>query len=85
MRARASSAPLSPRRRWLINADGEAWNTWDAEPTRGATCRVAHRMVCPYLAPEDPWPWGTGLREENGRRAQRLFNIPDLRELPDAS
>ncbi|MFE7712778.1 DUF6083 domain-containing protein [Streptomyces sp. NPDC057486] len=76
---------MPPRRRWLINADGEAWNTWDAEPTRGATCRVAHRMVCPCLAPEDPWPWGTALREENGRRAQRLFNLPDLRELPDAS
>lgn len=31
------------------------------------------------------WPWGTAMRKENERRAGRLFNLPDLRDLPDAS
>ncbi|MFJ5724455.1 DUF6083 domain-containing protein [Streptomyces sp. NPDC093149] len=78
---------LPPRRRWLTTADGRAWNTWDAEPTPGALCRVAHHLVCPYPTADTrwPWPWGTTLREKNDRRAQRLFNLPDLRDLPDAS
>ncbi|MET9515813.1 DUF6083 domain-containing protein [Streptomyces sp. NPDC002994] len=78
---------LPPRRRWIITTDGVAWNLWDAEPIPGTVCRVVHRLVCPHLEPEDPWPWGTALRLENGRRAQRLFNVPefpDLRGLPDA-
>ncbi|MFH8477082.1 DUF6083 domain-containing protein [Streptomyces sp. NPDC018000] len=77
---------LPPRRRWLITPDGIAWNTWDAEPTPGAFCRVAHHLVCPY--PEEPlwrWPWGTAQREKNDRQAQRLFNLPELRDLPDSS
>ncbi|MFC9621267.1 hypothetical protein ACFTXM_15160 [Streptomyces sp. NPDC056930] len=31
-----------------------------------------------------PWPWTTALRQENERRAQRLFNLPDDWDLPDA-
>ncbi|MGY3064629.1 hypothetical protein ACVWZD_008951 [Streptomyces sp. TE3672] len=41
-------------------------------------------MVCPYLPRDDPWPWTTALRQENERRAQRLFNLPDGWALPDA-
>ncbi|MEL5955680.1 hypothetical protein AADR41_13045 [Streptomyces sp. CLV115] len=29
-------------------------NLWDAEPLPGTRCRIAHRMVCPYLPREDP-------------------------------
>ncbi|MCX4774880.1 DUF6083 domain-containing protein [Streptomyces sp. NBC_01260] len=77
---------LPPRRRWVITVDGIAVNTWDAEPTPGAECRVAHRMLCPHLEPAPwTWPWGTAMRKENERRAGRLFNLPDLRDLPDAS
>ncbi|MEL5961091.1 DUF6083 domain-containing protein [Streptomyces sp. CLV115] len=81
------SHQLPPRRRWRITPDGTAWNTGDAEPTPGATCHVAHHLVCPCPTADTwwPWPWGTALRQENGRRAQRLFNLPDLRDLPDAS
>ncbi|MEU6016883.1 DUF6083 domain-containing protein [Streptomyces sp. NPDC047515] len=77
---------LPPRRRWVIGVDGVAINTWDAEPTPGAMCRVAHHLACPYPATEPLWPCprGTAMREKNGRRAQRLFNLPDLRDLPDA-
>ncbi|MFD5064941.1 hypothetical protein [Streptomyces sp. NPDC058394] len=40
-------------------------------------------MACPYLEPEDSWPRTTMLRQENERRAQRLFNLPDGWALPD--
>ncbi|MFD9601571.1 DUF6083 domain-containing protein [Streptomyces sp. NPDC059970] len=56
---------------------------WDAEPLPGAQCRIAHRMVCPCLPREDPPLWATALRQENERRAQRLFNLPDDWDLPD--
>ncbi|WP_326763531.1 DUF6083 domain-containing protein [Streptomyces sp. NBC_01591] len=46
--------------------------------------RIAHRTVCPYLQPEDRWPWTTALRQENERRAQRLFNLPEDWGLPGA-
>lgn len=78
------SHTVPPRQRWIITTDGLAVNTWDAEPTPGGVCRVAHRMACPYLEPDDPWPWRTMLREENGRRWQRLFDLPPVRDLPDA-
>ncbi|MFI8436991.1 DUF6083 domain-containing protein [Streptomyces sp. NPDC079020] len=71
------SHTVPPRRRWLITTDGVAWNTWDAEPVPGARCRIAHHMVCPWLEADDLWPWATALRQENVRRAQRLFNLPD--------
>ncbi|MFE7357934.1 DUF6083 domain-containing protein [Streptomyces sp. NPDC057543] len=74
---------VPPRRRWIITSDGAAMNLWDAEPLPGTRCRIAHRTVCPYLQPEDPWPWITALRQENERRAQRLFNLPDDWDLPD--
>ncbi|MFE7393230.1 DUF6083 domain-containing protein [Streptomyces sp. NPDC057582] len=74
---------VPPRRRWIITRDGTAMNLWDAEPVPGAQCRIAHRMVCPYLEPEDLWPWTVMLRQENERRAQRLFNLPDDWDLPD--
>ncbi|WP_331757149.1 DUF6083 domain-containing protein (plasmid) [Streptomyces sp. NBC_01544] len=77
----AHTAP--PRRRWIITPDGNAMNLWDAEPVPGAQCRIAHRMACPYLEPEDPYPWTTMLRQENERRAQRLFNLPGDWDLPD--
>ncbi|MGW1409517.1 DUF6083 domain-containing protein [Streptomyces sp. NPDC002403] len=75
---------VPPRRRWIITSDGAAMNLWDAEPLPGTRCRIAHRVVCPYLQPEDPWPWTTALRQENNRRAQRLLNLPDDWALPDA-
>lgn len=77
---------LPPRRRWLTTTDGTAWNTWDAEPTPGARCRVAHHLVCPSptTGPSWRWPLGTALREKNGHRAQRLFDLPELRDFPDA-
>lgn len=77
----AHTAP--PRRRWIITPDGNAMNLWDAEPAPGARCRIAHRMACPYVEPEDPWPWTTMLRQENERRAQRLFNLSDDQYLSD--
>ncbi|MFE4801057.1 hypothetical protein ACFRFL_40235 [Streptomyces sp. NPDC056708] len=40
-------------------------------------------MVCPCLPREDPPLWATALRQENERRAQRLFNLPDDWDLPD--
>ncbi|WP_392675849.1 DUF6083 domain-containing protein [Streptomyces sp. LN785] len=73
---------LPPRRRWIIASDGAAMNLWDAEPLPGTQCRIAHRSVCPYLQPEDDWPWTTVLRQENERRAQRLFSLPDDWGLP---
>lgn len=57
-------------------------NLWDAEPLPGTQCRIAHRTVCPYLRPEDLWPWSTALRQENERRALRLFNLPEDWGLP---
>ncbi|TGB06533.1 DUF6083 domain-containing protein [Streptomyces sp. MZ04] len=69
---------VPPRQRWLVNSDGVAWNPWEAEPTPGAVCRIAHRLVCPGVEPLDLWPWLTAEREESGRRAQRLFNPPRL-------
>ncbi|MFD4862129.1 DUF6083 domain-containing protein [Streptomyces atratus] len=74
---------VPPRRRWIITSDGAAMNLWDAEPLPGAQCRIAHRMVCPYLPREDPPLWATALRQENERRAQRLFNLPDDWDLPE--
>ncbi|MEU5382021.1 DUF6083 domain-containing protein [Streptomyces sp. NPDC005968] len=67
---------VPPRFRWLINADGVAWNPWLAEPTPGALCRIPHRLVCPGLEPVKAWSWLTAAREENERRAQRLYNPP---------
>lgn len=73
------------RRRWIIAGDGTAYNTWDAEPTPGATCRIAHRLVCPQLEPEDPWPWATAMRTENRRRMERREEqLPEHGDLPDA-
>ncbi|MFI9625918.1 DUF6083 domain-containing protein [Streptomyces sp. NPDC052042] len=83
-RALVPAHTLPPRRRWIITTDGAAMNLWDAEPIPGTQCRIAHRMVCPYLQLEDPWPWATVLRQENERRAQRLFNLPDGWDLPNA-
>jgi hypothetical protein len=74
---------VPPRRRWTITPGRAAMNLWDAEPLPGAQCRIAHRMVCPYLQPEDPPLWATALRQENERRAQRLFDLPDDWDLPD--
>ncbi|WP_406163215.1 MULTISPECIES: DUF6083 domain-containing protein [unclassified Streptomyces] len=55
---------IPPRRRWIITTDGTAMNLWDAEPLPGTRCRIAHRMVCPYLPRDDLWPWTTALRQE---------------------
>lgn len=77
-RVLAPSHRVPPRRRWLITTSGEAWNTWDAEPTPGGVCRIAHRMVCPGLEPEDLWPWVAALRIENGHAAGRLDGGPDV-------
>ncbi|MFE3150699.1 MULTISPECIES: hypothetical protein [unclassified Streptomyces] len=40
--------------------------------------------LLPYLPRDDSWPWTTALRQENERRAQRLFDLPDNWALPDA-
>lgn len=73
---------LPPRRRWFITSTGTAMNLWDAEPLPGARCRIPHRIACPYLVPEDDWPWVTVLRRHNWERAQRLFDLPE-EGLPD--
>jgi hypothetical protein len=73
---------VPPRQRWLINSDGVAWNPWNAEPTEGAQCRISHMVACPGIEPPDLWPWLTAMREENARRAQRLFNPPRTPTLP---
>ncbi|MBD0743541.1 hypothetical protein BG418_18380 [Streptomyces sp. CBMA152] len=80
---------VPPRRRWIIGSDGTAYNTWDAEPTPGAVCRIAHRLVCPEVPPdvpaEDPRPWATAMREENRRQRDReQQRLPEPGELPDA-
>ncbi|MEV2215565.1 DUF6083 domain-containing protein [Streptomyces sp. NPDC050997] len=54
--------------------NGVAWNAGDAEPAPGMACRIAHRLACPGLEPMDLWRWLTAMREENARKAQRLFN-----------
>ncbi|MEW2393153.1 DUF6083 domain-containing protein [Streptomyces venezuelae] len=75
------------RQRWLIDSDGHAWNTHDAEPTPGAECRIAHRLVCPGLHGSerpDPWPWLTVWRQENERRAQRKADEEGFGPWPDA-
>ncbi|MFC9243806.1 DUF6083 domain-containing protein [Streptomyces sp. NPDC057136] len=68
---------LPPRRRWIITPDGAAMNLWDAEPLPGTLCRIPHRIACPCLPSEDHWRWVSALRQYNGQRAQRLFNLPD--------
>ncbi|MFJ9055657.1 MULTISPECIES: DUF6083 domain-containing protein [unclassified Streptomyces] len=73
---------VPPRRRWVITSTGTAMNLWDAEPLPGTRCRIPHRVVCPRLVPEDHWPWATALRQHNGVRAQRLFDLPE-EGLPD--
>nr|WP_272922035.1 DUF6083 domain-containing protein [Streptomyces sp. SID4936] len=75
---------VPPHRRWVFTSDGAAMTLWDAEPLPETRCRIAHRMVCPYLPRDDPWPWTTALRQENERRGQRLFNLPAGWALPDA-
>lgn len=78
---------VPPRQRWMIDSNGRAWNTHDAEPTPGGECRIAHRLVCPGLAlPErpEPWPWLRTVREENARRAQRKADEEAFGSLPDA-
>lgn len=74
---------VPPRRRWILTPDGTAMNLWDAEPLPGTRCRIAHRAVCPCLPREDEPPWVTAVREENGRRAQRLFDLPEAWASPD--
>ncbi|MFF1834867.1 DUF6083 domain-containing protein [Streptomyces sp. NPDC058231] len=76
---------VPPRRRWILTPDGKAMNLWDAEPLPGTRCRIAHRAVCPYLPREDDPLWVTALRQENERRAQRLFDLPDTWDLPDTA
>ncbi|MFD0019796.1 DUF6083 domain-containing protein [Streptomyces sp. NPDC058382] len=75
---------VPPRRRWILTQDGRAMNLWDAEPLPGARCRIAHRTVCPYLHREDEPLWVTAVRQENERRAQRLFELPGTWAFPDA-
>ncbi|MFD5754346.1 DUF6083 domain-containing protein, partial [Streptomyces sp. NPDC127044] len=38
---------VPPAQRWIIDGNGLAWNTHDGEPTQGAHCRIAHRLVSP--------------------------------------
>ncbi|MFI6647192.1 DUF6083 domain-containing protein [Streptomyces sp. NPDC050529] len=75
---------VPPRRRWILAPDGTAMNLWDAEPLPGTRCRIAHRAVCPCLALEEAPSWLTGLRQKNEHRAQRLFEVPDEGDPPDA-
>lgn len=74
---------VPPGFRWLIDSDGTAWNPSLAEPTAGAVCRVPHALVCPGVPEANPWRWLTAVREENERRAQRLYN-PPRSTAPDA-
>ncbi|MFG2924671.1 DUF6083 domain-containing protein [Streptomyces sp. NPDC048305] len=67
---------VPPRRRWIVTSTGTAMNLWDAEPLPGTRCRIPHRLACPGLVAEDVWPWLTALRTHNGRRTQRLFDLP---------
>lgn len=77
---------VPPRQRWIIDGDGHAWNSHDAEPTPGAECRISHRIVCPGLDPserDDLWPWLTSWREENARSARRKADGEGLPGMPD--
>lgn len=40
---------VQPGHRWYVDRDGRAWNGADAEPARGARCRVPHLLRCPAL------------------------------------
>lgn len=73
---------VPPGQRWMVDENGVAWNAGDAEPAPGMACRIAHRLACPGLEPLDLWRWLTAMREENARKAQRLFNPPRLPEPP---
>lgn len=68
---------VPPHDRWIITPDGVAQNLWDAEPLPGTRCRVAHRLVCPYLRPGDFGLWITLRRAVNRDRVNRLFDLPD--------
>ncbi|MEW1692946.1 DUF6083 domain-containing protein [Streptomyces sp. NPDC091265] len=82
-RIHVAAHTLLPRRRWLLSPDGVAMNLWDAEPLPDTRCRIAHRAVCPHLPREGEPPWVTAIRQENERRAQRLFDLPDPWTLPE--
>ncbi|MCX5401380.1 DUF6083 domain-containing protein [Streptomyces sp. NBC_00102] len=68
---------VPPHDRWIVLPDGRAMNLWDAEPVPGTRCHIPHRLVCPYLRPGDFGTWVTVLRQENRRRAGRLFELPE--------
>lgn len=74
---------VPPFFRWLVTEDGVAWCPGGAEPAPGATCRVPHRLVCPGIELPNPWSWLVAVREENARKAQRLYNPPRFPEGPD--
>ncbi|MFD6424398.1 DUF6083 domain-containing protein [Streptomyces sp. NPDC060198] len=76
-RTTVAAHTVPPHDRWIITPDGRAMNLWDSEPLPGARCRIPHRLVCPYLRPGDFGAWITLLRQENGRRRGRLFDLPE--------
>ncbi|MFE2696389.1 DUF6083 domain-containing protein [Streptomyces mirabilis] len=65
---------VPPAQRWIIDGNGLAWNTHDGEPTQGAHCRIAHRLVCPGGGAGGPVAVADGddARERPAWRSGRL-------------
>lgn len=75
--------------RWIVLSDGRATVYAVCPPDPSQRCRIEHRLACSGQTLPDLWPWLSALREENGRRSQRLAAArpaPVLAEveLPDA-
>ncbi|MFB6960163.1 DUF6083 domain-containing protein [Streptomyces sp. NPDC056309] len=71
-----------------VDTDGAAWNGGLDEPPPGTTCRIAHQLACPGLAPDEiePWRWLASVREENARRARQRpmpHAVPGVWPTPD--
>lgn len=58
--------------RWITLSDGRV-AMYGTCPDAVQRCRIEHRLSCPEQVLPDMWTWLTMLREENGRRMQRLF------------
>lgn len=58
--------------RWITVSDGRVAVYGVCPPDPFQRCRIEHRLACAGQQLPDLWPWLTALREENGRRAERL-------------
>lgn len=68
---RSPAHTVPPRQRWYVR---QGWAVQDDScPKPGQQCHIPHALACPDQELPDLWRWLTALREENLRKAQRLF------------